>query len=134
MIPVYTVQSRMKRARECAQLDQEAMARRLGVHAKTIARWEQEAQPIADTRVPKLQTVYAYSVELDVPVNWLLYGMTEAPAPTPIGASAGASGGGLPRLDSNQQPAGYRSVASLDEKRERVAARQRVARPGRKAA
>lgn len=64
MVPNWTTGDRLRKARESHGVSVEAMAQRLGVNRRTIARWER------DRSVPKMG-VMAYALACDVPVEWL---------------------------------------------------------------
>lgn len=123
-IPKFDVYDRLRKARESAGLDQAQMGARLGVHPKTVGRWESGASPMSS------MAIRAWAEVTDVPPHWLRWGMTEAPTPPRNEAGVEAPIEPLPRLDSNQQPADYGrpvdAVADLDSKRRRVARVQRA--------
>lgn len=122
-VPAIHVGWRMRIAREEAGFEMRDFAELVGISTGTIINYEKGRTK------PKRLALKAWSEITDVPVSWLEYGLAEAPSPTPVGAAiSGASGGKLPRMDSNHQPADYRVITSLDEKLARTRAVQEVRR------
>lgn len=95
IIPQFTIQDRLRKAREITGLDQAAFAAELGVSRTTISNYE--AGGIERHRKIVLN---AWSLRSGVPVEWLETGI----APDQNGPGEGE---GLPRMDSNHQPSGY---------------------------
>lgn len=111
-VPDVETRHRLKIARESAGFDRKAdeFAKILGVSRQTVVSYERGHS------VPDRRTVMAWSVVTDVPV-WWLEGRDRPTAPR---AANAAHGDELPRMDSNHQPAGYRTrpgIASLADKR-----------------
>lgn len=96
-IPTWTRADRLRKARESSGLDQTALGQRIGVSRGTISNAER------GTVEPRRAVIMAWAMATGVPLSWIDTG--EAPSPGGDGAS-----GGLPQLDSNQQPFGYRSA------------------------
>lgn len=149
MIPTFTLGDRLRKAREVTGMSQVEFAEHIGIGRSTVQSYEN------GTTAPKQIALRAWAMATGVPFYWLQWGITEAPrrerergfgiletAETPAhplsADGAGASGEKLPRLDSNQQPAGYGSlnprqapgvVTDLGTKRRKVEQVQRVTRP-----
>jgi transcriptional regulator with XRE-family HTH domain len=93
-IPELTLGWRLRMAMESSSLDQSQWAQYLGVNRNTITRWTHDKSPVARGHL------VAISLRTGVPMEWIEHG---------TGPSNNGDGGdGLPRLDSNQQPSGYR--------------------------
>jgi transcriptional regulator with XRE-family HTH domain len=118
MIPELTVPQRLRIAREAAGYDRNAggFADALDLSRQTISSYERGHTE------PDRRTLMAWAMTTGVPVWWL------QGEPGPMPPALATSGKGLPLLDSNQQPAGYRSggISSLADKRERVTAVARI--------
>lgn len=132
MIPTFTLGDRLRKAREVTGMSQVEFAEHIGIGRSTVQSYEN------GTTSPKQIALKAWAMATGVPFHWLAWGMTEAPTQPPVMAGAGASAQKLPRLDSNQQPAGYGSlnprqapgvVTDLGTKRRKVEQVQRVTRP-----
>ncbi|WP_423243330.1 helix-turn-helix domain-containing protein [Actinomyces lilanjuaniae] len=100
-IPHFTIYDRLRKAREVSGLDQTELAERIGVSRTSVSSYE--AGRIAR---PRKIVLNAWGLATGVPVQWLETGEEPTPGPGDDGAPAGGAGagGGLPRLDSNQQP------------------------------
>jgi transcriptional regulator with XRE-family HTH domain len=81
-VPPWTLGWRLLRALAWAGLTAEQMADELGIHRTTVSRWTH------DRGRPTKGYLKLWALRCGVPYEWLV------------------SGEGLPRLDSNQQPAG----------------------------
>src|SRR5690349_19437899 len=93
-IPELTLGWRLRMAMENTDLDQGEWANYLGVNRNTITRWTHDKSPVARGQL------IAISLRSGVPIEWIENG---------TGPSDNNDGGDeLPRLDSNQQPSGYR--------------------------
>jgi len=93
-VPEWTMGDRLRKAREEAGLSQSELAAAIKVSRATVSNAEVGA------RHPLAITVGAWARATGVPEAWLLTGKA---AGTPSGPDGG---GGLPRLDSNQEPPG----------------------------
>ena len=82
-IPEWTLGWRLKRALSFADLSAQDMAAELGVHVATVSRW------MNDREHPRRAYLMAWALRCGVPFGWL------------VGDE------GLPRVDSNHQPAGW---------------------------
>lgn len=65
LIPEWTINDRLVKARECRGWSQTDLADRLGVHRRTVVRREQDTDP-------KLEYVYAVAAVTGVDADWLL--------------------------------------------------------------
>ncbi len=63
--PIWTLGNRLWRAREEAGLDQDTMAKRLGVSRALVSKWER------DKSEPTLRQVRQWSEETGVSFGWL---------------------------------------------------------------
>jgi transcriptional regulator with XRE-family HTH domain len=103
-VPEWTLGDRLRKARVHRGLEQEQLAELIGLKRSTIGNYERGDTP------PKRPVLLAWSVATGVPLKWI---ETGKPPPGPNGPDGGIpsddDGGGLPRLDLNQEPAGYRS-------------------------
>lgn len=79
MIPTWTLADRLRKSRDAAGLNQEALAARIGSSAKTVGRYE------AGASEPKRYLVLAWAMATGVDSLWLETG--EAPSPSGNGAS-----------------------------------------------
>jgi transcriptional regulator with XRE-family HTH domain len=86
-IPQWTLSDRLAKARDHARIDQDDLAREMGVSRQSISNWERGYAK------PKRPYVWAWADVTGVDRDWLLTG--DAPDSEPDQ---------LPRLDSNQQP------------------------------
>lgn len=109
MIPTLETRHRLRIAREAAGFKSATIASELGVQRQTVSNYEN------GHTTPDVRTLRAWSHVTGVPLWWLM----GEPEPRP---PVMAGGGGLPLLDSNQQPAGYGStgISSLADKRAKV--------------
>lgn len=64
-----TLGERLRFARERAKLDQSSVAETLGVHAKSISKWENDRQEPGEERLAQLAELY------EVETWWLRYGV-----------------------------------------------------------
>lgn len=67
-IPVWTLQDRLRKARESAGLKQSQLAKILGVATGSVQRWEKGAHE------PRMGTLQAFAEATNVPLEWLLSG------------------------------------------------------------
>lgn len=95
-IPQLTLGLRLELARRSIGLTQSAFAPLLGISNRTIQAFE------ADTRPPKKRDLMAWAQATGVSLKWLETGIAAVPD------GDGGNVIALPRLDSNQQPSGYR--------------------------
>jgi len=115
-VPTWDLADRLTRSLRETDLGVSEIAAQLGVSRETVGRW-------TNGRVtPKRAALLAWASITGVDLHWLETG--ESPAP-----DAQGSPDVLPRLDSNQQPSGYRSaqVSSLDAHRANRSKRTPVA-------
>ena len=91
--PRFELQHRLALSREIADMDQIAIADALGVSRQTVSNYER------GFTAPRRAVLVAWALATGVDVDWLVNGETP-----PTGG--GVSGGSLPGLDSNQEPAG----------------------------
>ncbi|WP_084252687.1 helix-turn-helix transcriptional regulator [Devriesea agamarum] len=92
--PEFTKADRLRKARECAGLEQAELAERLGVARNTVSTAERGVNS------PRRIIVRAWALATGVPLYWIETG--RVPSPDGDGTHM------LPRLDSNQQPFGYK--------------------------
>lgn len=90
-VPEWTRGDRLRKARELTGLGQEAFGDETGISRRSISDYE------GDKAVPRKPVMMAWAFRTGVPLEWLETGATPQGDPGPEG---------LPRLDSNQQPAG----------------------------
>ena len=86
VVPRWDAADRMRKALRFANVGVGEMAEYLGVTPSTVSTW------INGRFRPSPQTLRLWSIRTGVPLSWL------------------ETGEELPRLDSNQQPSGYRSL------------------------
>ena len=96
-IPKFDLNDRLRKARETADLDQTQLAELIGVSRNSVSAAERGASK------PRKPVLIAWAFATRVPFEWLMTGSTNNETPDPEGP-----GGELLRLDSNQQPSGYR--------------------------
>lgn len=108
-VPTEDFAARLLLARRHAGLTVRDAASAAGIHYATWSTWERGARP-----ANMAAEVEKISNALGVDRNWLMWGTPKpwetrqtTTARTPVGARAAEQ---LPRLDSNQQPAGYLSA------------------------
>lgn len=95
-IPKFDLNDRLRKARETADLDQAQLAELIGVSRNSVSAAERGASK------PRKPVLIAWAFATRVPFEWLTTGqINENPDPD-------GPGGELLRLDSNQQPSGYR--------------------------
>lgn len=99
--PRFELQHRLALSRDVAGIDQTDMAKALGCARPTVSNYER------GFTTPRRAVLVAWALATGVDVDWLVNGETP---PTGDGVP-----GLLPELDSNQQPAGFKPVVSLDE-------------------
>lgn len=94
----------MRKALVHADVGVQEMADYLDVSRNAVSTW------INGRIVPSTQTLRLWALRTGVPYEWLRTG--NAPESSGDGPEGGnsVSGTGLPRLDSNQEPAGYTSA------------------------
>lgn len=68
VIPPWTFQDRLRKARESANLTQEELAEALGIIRGSIQRWE------SGTRYPRPKMIEDLAKATNVPLEWLLHG------------------------------------------------------------
>ena len=96
-IPKFDLNDRLRKARETADLDQTQLAELIGVSRNSVSAAERGASK------PRKPVLIAWAFATRVPFEGLMTGSTNNETPDPDGP-----GGELLRLDSNQQPSGYR--------------------------
>lgn len=96
-IPKFDLNDRLRKARETADLDQAQLAELIGVSRNSVSAAERGVSK------PRKAVLIAWAFTTRVPFEWLMTGSTNNETPDPNGP-----GGELLRLDSNQQPSGYR--------------------------
>ena len=98
-IPTWSVADRLRKAREHAGLEQGQLADLIGISRNSVSNYERGA------RTARRPVLVSWALATGVPLAWLEHGQApNAKNPHPDGPGGGHS---LPRLDSNQQPAGY---------------------------
>ena len=102
VIPQWTLADRLRKAREMTGLDQIRFSEVVGISRTSITNYEM------GKREPRGLYLRAYAEATGVPIEWILTG--ETPADSEKAPTANGEGLPLPRLDSNQQPAGLRQV------------------------
>jgi len=109
-IPPWTLGWRLQRALDWAGISVQQMAGELAVSRQTVSGW------MNDRHAPRVIYLRAWAARCRVPYEWLVSG----------------DEGGLPRVDSNHQPAGPRTS---DQKltRQEILAFRKTIRPGRRA-
>jgi len=97
VIPEFTVGERLRKAREVIGLDQDQLGDEIAMSRNSVSNYETGA-------TTHLKPIYlrAWALRTGVPLSWLVTGIANPQPNEPTG------GGELPRLDSNQQPSGYR--------------------------
>jgi transcriptional regulator with XRE-family HTH domain len=96
LVPQFDLADRMRKALRVADVGVQEMADYLGVTRATVGNW------ISGRRPPSKQTQRLWALRTGVNFDWLETGGN------PHQLVADEGGVLLPRLDSNQQPAGYR--------------------------
>ncbi|WP_342216949.1 helix-turn-helix transcriptional regulator [Nocardia neocaledoniensis] len=94
IVPEIKIHQRLMIARQHVDLNQQELARLLGVTTSTVQRAESGATQ------PRRTTLMAWSMATGVNLEWLETG--QAPHPADEGPDSGVK---LPHLDSNQKPA-----------------------------
>jgi transcriptional regulator with XRE-family HTH domain len=67
-IPQWTLGDKLRKARECAGMDQEELARRIGISRNTVGNYELGR----GQRPPKVVVLRAWAHECGVPYEWLV--------------------------------------------------------------
>lgn len=96
LVPEFDLPDRMRKALRVAGLTVQEMADYLGVARNTASNW------IGGRVSPSKQSLRLWAMRTGVSFDWLLTGESPHQAVPDEGVQM------LPRLDSNQQPAGYR--------------------------
>lgn len=99
LVPQFDLADRMRKALRTSDLGVQDMADYLGVARSTVGKW------INGHINPSKQSLRLWAMRTGVDFNWLMTGES------PHQLVAGEGFAELPRLDSNQQPAGYRKLA-----------------------
>lgn len=107
-VPEFNKADRLRKSREYAGLEQAELAERIGVSRNTVSNAERGVNS------PRRIMVRQWALATGVPLLWIETGRT--PSPDGDGVQ------GLPQLDSNQQPFGYRSAQVTGSLRPIVAA------------
>lgn len=96
-VPEWTIGDRLRKAREDAgfRKNQLEFAQQIGISRRSLTNYE-----LAHTPPPR-PVLLAWSFRTGISMEWLMTG--EGPGP---------EGDGLPRLDLNQRPSDYTSIAS----------------------
>jgi transcriptional regulator with XRE-family HTH domain len=89
---------RIRRAMRIADVGVTELARALDVNRNTVGNW------INGHTIPRRRDLMAIAMRTGFPLAWLETG--EAPNGETPPTGGGVSGGSLPGLDSNQEPAG----------------------------
>jgi transcriptional regulator with XRE-family HTH domain len=102
-VPQFDMADRLRKALREADLSVQEIADYLGVSRNTVGAW------INGRTVPNKASLMLWAMRTGVPFDWLRTG--ESPHPVdPDGGEVVTAGGSsrsvLPRLDSNQKPAG----------------------------
>lgn len=105
-IPRFHAGDRLRKAREVRGLGTAELAELLGVSRNTVGNYE------SGRVTPRRPVLIAWAMATGVPIAWLENG--ESPSQ---GGPDGGSRGGLPRLDSNQQPSGYSDAQVIELRR-----------------
>jgi transcriptional regulator with XRE-family HTH domain len=104
LVPAWTLADRLRKARVHRGLEQGQLADLIGIGRSSIGNYERGEQ------TPKRPVLLAWSVVTGVPLKWIETGKTPPGPNDPDGGIPNDdTGTALPRLDSNQEPAGYRS-------------------------
>lgn len=74
-IPQWTVSDRLRKARECAGMEQAELAARVGIARNTVSNYERGATP------PKRPVLLSWALACGVPLVWLQDGV-EPTSPT----------------------------------------------------
>lgn len=98
LVPQFDLADRMRKALRTSDLGVQDMADYLGVARSTVGKW------INGHINPSKQSLRLWALRTGVDFDWLMTGEN----PHQLVASGGSVE--LPRLDSNQQPAGYRKL------------------------
>ena len=101
-LPEWEISDKIRKARRSARLSQSELARRVGVTAQAVGNWESGANP------PSEDKIRAVAKATRVPLWW--FSESFAPGPRPPFNDKRGLADALPRLDSNQEPAGYRGI------------------------
>ena len=96
LVPQFDLADRMRKALRTSDLGVQDMADYLGVARSTVGKW------INGHINPSKQSLRLWALRTGVDFDWLVTGES----PHQLVADEGFAE--LPRLDSNQQPAGYR--------------------------
>lgn len=96
-VPTFDLSDRLRKARESAGFDQVQLSEQIGISRTSISAAERGSSK------PRKAVLIAWAFATRVPFEWLMTGSTNNETPDPDGP-----GGELLRLDSNQQPSGYR--------------------------
>lgn len=96
LVPQFDLADRMRKALRTSDLGVQEMADYLGVARSTVGKW------INGHINPSKQSLRLWALRTGVDFDWLVTGES----PHQLEADEGLAM--LPRLDSNQQPAGYR--------------------------
>lgn len=96
-VPTFDLSDRLRKARESAGFDQVQLSEQIGISRTSISAAERGSTK------PRKAVLIAWAFATRVPFEWLMTGSTNNETPDPDGP-----GGELLRLDSNQQPSGYR--------------------------
>lgn len=86
-VPRWTVGDRLRKARELTGLKQEEFGAEIGISRRSISSYE------GGDKAPRRPVLLAWSMKTGVDMDWIVVGDP-------------SDGGGLPHLDSNQEPAG----------------------------
>lgn len=100
LVPEFDLADRMRKALRTSGVGVWEMADYLGVARTSVSNWINGHHP------PSMQTLRLWSMRTGVDLDWLRTGEN----PHQLDADEGVEM--LPRLDSNQQPAGYRPESS----------------------
>ena len=102
-IPEFDTADRMRKTLRSSGVGVSEIAEYLGVGRNTVSNWINGRNPAS------VQTLRLWALRTGVPFEWLATG--ESPRPE---GPEGDDGEGLPRVDSNHQPAGYTSAQVIE--------------------
>ena len=103
-VPQFDMADRLRKALREADLSVQDIAEYIGVSRNTVGAW------INGRTVPNKASLMLWAMRTGVPLEWLRTGESphqEGPGGGALLPAGKASRSVLPRLDSNQKPAGY---------------------------
>lgn len=75
IVPQWTMADRLRKARETAGLEQDALAKELGVSRNTVSSYERGKV------APRRPVLIAWALRTGVPLAWLMHGVDGGPQP-----------------------------------------------------